>query len=168
MRNSAYAMTVQDVMSRDVVTAYADESLRECIQRMIDNRVASLPVLGKHEECVGIVSSSDVLEITREIDEDLSDLEGADVVASRWLIERLSAETGDRRVSEVMSQDVLTVRTDTRLSKAAREMLRNGVHRLPVVDRQDRVVGIVSTTDILAAFVDADPEKLDRTSNHST
>lgn len=158
MSKSAYSMTVKDVMSRDVVTAYADESLRECIQRMIDNRVASLPILGKRNECIGILSSSDVLEITREIDEDLSDLEGADFIASRWLIERLSGETSDRKVSEVMSPDVLTVRTDTRLSKAAREMLRNGVHRLPVVDNQERVVGIVSTTDILAAFVDADPE----------
>ena len=161
MKDSAYKLTVQDVMSKDVVTVSPDESLRECIQRMIDNRVASLPVLGRHNECIGIISSSDVLEIAQEIDEDLSDLEGADLMASRWLVARLSSETGNRRVAEVMSQDVLTVLADTRLSKAAREMLRNGVHRLPVVDSKDRVVGIVSTTDILAAFVDADPEQPD-------
>jgi predicted transcriptional regulator len=126
---------------------------------MISNRVASLPVLGLHDECIGIISSSDVLEITQEIDEDLADLDGADVVTSRWLVDRLAKETGHTKVSDVMSEDVFTVRADTRVAKAAREMLRNGVHRLPVVDIKNRVVGIVSTTDILAAFVDGDPEQ---------
>jgi CBS domain-containing protein len=161
MSNSAYQLTVQDVMSKDVVSVEADDSLHECIQRMVSNRVASLPVLGLHNECIGIISSSDVLEITQEIDEDLADLESADLVTSRWLLDRLMKETGQTKVSDVMSEDVFTVRADTRLAKAARDMLRNGVHRLPVVDNKDRIVGILSTTDILAAFVDADPEQPD-------
>jgi CBS domain-containing protein len=146
-------------MSKDVVSVMADDTLHECIQRMVSNRVASLPVLGAHNECIGIISSSDVMEITQEIDEDLADLDSADLVTSRWLLDRLAKETGHTKVSEVMSEDVFTVRADTRLAKAAREMLRNGVHRLPVVDSKDRVVGIVSTTDILAAFVDGDPQQ---------
>jgi CBS domain-containing protein len=145
-------------MIKDVVSVMPDDTLHECIQRMVTNRVSSLPVVGLHDECLGIISSSDLMEITQEIDEDLADLEGADLVTGRWLLERLMAGTGHTKVSEVMSEDVFTVRTDTRLARAAREMLRNAIHRLPVVDVKDHVVGIVSTTDILSAFVDGDPE----------
>jgi predicted transcriptional regulator len=79
------------------------------------------------------------------------------VITGRWLLERLMEGMGHTKVAEVMSEDVATVNVETRLPKAAREMLRNGVHRLPVIDIKDRVVGIISTTDILSAFVDGDP-----------
>ena len=158
MSNDPYKMCVREVMSKDVVSVLPDDSVHECIQRMVENRVSSLPVLGLHDECIGIISSSDLIEITQEIDEDLADLESADLVTGRWLLERLMTGTGHTKVSEVMSEDVFTVRSDTRLARAARDMLRNGVHQLPVVDIKDRVVGIVSTTDILSAFVDGDPE----------
>lgn len=157
MCSDPYKMTVGDVMSRDVVSVMADDTVHDCIQRMVENRVYSLPVLGMHNECVGFISSSDLMEVTQELDEDLSDLENADAVTGRWLLERLMEGVGHTKVAEVMSEDVATVGEDTRLSKAAREMLRNGVHRLPVVNLKDHVVGIISTTDILSAFVDGDP-----------
>lgn len=158
MSSDPYKMCVRDVMSRDVVSVMPDDTLHECIQRLVENRVSSLPVLGLHDECLGIISTSDMMEVTQEIDEDLADLEKADLVTGRWLLERLIDGTGHTKVADVMSEDVFTVHADTRLAKAAREMLRNGVHRLPVIDAKDRVIGIVSTTDILSAFVDGDPE----------
>jgi CBS domain-containing protein len=145
-------------MVKDVVSVMPDDTLHDCIQRMIENRVSSLPVVGMHDECLGIISKTDLMEITQELDEDLADLERADLVTGRWLLERLMTGTGHTKVSEVMSEDVFTVTADMRLARAGREMLRNGVHRMPVVDIKDRIVGIVSTTDILSAFVDGDPE----------
>lgn len=156
MSTDPYKMVVRDVMSRDVVSVVADDTVHECIRRMVENRVSSLPVLGPHQECIGIVSTSDLMQVTQEIDEDLADLDAADLLTGRWLLERLMDGVGHRSVVDLMSEDVATVTTETRLSRAAREMLRNGVHRLPVVDIKDRVVGIVSTTDILSAFVDGD------------
>ncbi len=56
-----------------------------------------------------------------------------------------------------MSDSVVTVGLETSIQKAAQEMLRNHVHHLPVVDTEDRLIGIISTMDILAAFADASP-----------
>ena len=56
-----------------------------------------------------------------------------------------------------MSDSVVTVGLETSIQKAAQEMLRNHVHHLPVVDTEDRLIGIISTMDILAAFADATP-----------
>lgn len=57
-------------------------------------------------------------------------------------------------VSEAMTREVVTVHPQTRLEEAARLLLRHKIAALPVVD-DEAVVGIITTTDILAAFIDA-------------
>ena len=57
-----------------------------------------------------------------------------------------------------MSESVTTVGLETRIGKAARAMLRNRVHHLPVIDHDDRLIGIVSTMDILGEFADGAPD----------
>jgi CBS domain-containing membrane protein len=158
MKKEPYRLTVRHVMSKDVVSVEPDDTLHTCIQRMVDNRVYALPVLRITGECVGIISSSDILQVTRDLDDDLIEMEKADLATGRWLLARLRSEVGSQLVSEIMNEDVATVHADTQLAKAAREMLRNGVHRLPVIDAHEHVIGIVSTSDILAAFVDGAPD----------
>jgi CBS domain-containing protein len=65
---------------------------------------------------------------------------------------------GRRRVHELMTEVVETVAPDATLAAAARAMLRHQVHRLPVVNERQRLVGIISTTDIMAAFADGAPD----------
>ena len=58
------------------------------------------------------------------------------------------------QVKDLMSTDVISVRVDSTLQHAARQMLRNRVHRLVVLDDQKQLVGVVSTMDLLAAYSD--------------
>ena len=51
-----------------------------------------------------------------------------------------------------------TVDVETTIGKATREMLRNQVHHLPIVDIHDHLIGIISTMDILAELADAAPD----------
>ena len=53
-----------------------------------------------------------------------------------------------------MSVDVETIEQEATVGTAAREMIRHQVHRLPVVDQQSRLIGIVSTMDILKAVAE--------------
>ena len=77
----------------------------------------------------------------------------------QWFIEKIAEhDLGRRKVSELMTDTVATVGPDTSLTDAAREMLRDRVHRLPVVDEKQRLLGIVSTMDLLGAFADGAPE----------
>ena len=65
---------------------------------------------------------------------------------------------GSETVQSFMSEAVATVGVDTTIGKATREMLRNRVHHLPVVDAHDKMIGIISTMDILAEFADGAPD----------
>lgn len=155
-----YRRRVADVLSKDIVSIPANGTVRDALALMVENRVSALPVVDKRGSCQGILSATDVVELALELDEDLRDVGRSHDESQRWILQRLSEHDMDQRnVQEVMTTAVTTVPLDAPLYSAAREMLRHRVHRLPVVDTQERLVGIVSTMDILAAFVDGSPRE---------
>ena len=143
---------VQDVMSRDVVTIFAQDSVHEALELMVENRVSALPVVDGRGHCVGVLSTSDMIDMARELDSELTLLETADGSSRMWMVESLRAGIGHEPVSNVMTEAVASVRPETPVREAAREMLRHRVHRLPVVDGNSQLVGIVSTMDVLGAL----------------
>ena len=151
-----YQQRVKDVMSRDVVSIHVDETLHEALQLMVENRVGVLPVVDKRDHCVGVLSTSDLVDVTRDLDAELTAYEKVDEGSRGWLIEQLGEHLGHERVDSLMSENVATVTPDTMLVTAAQEMLRNRVHRLPVVDQGKRLAGIVSTMDVMSALVNGE------------
>ena len=158
MANTIYNRRVKDVMSRDVVTINAGDTVHEALRLMGENRVSALPVVNAHDQCVGILSTSDLVDMTRDVDDDLYQLDLVDSTSRRFLLDKLAHSMGHETVQSFMSEAVATVDAETTIGKATREMLRNRVHHLPVVDEHDRMIGIISTMDILAEFADAAPD----------
>ena len=144
---------VREVMARDVVIVHPDDPLSEAVSLMFENQVSVVPVVDKRQRCKGILSTTDLITLFRkqsagsvepdELDQFTEDLADANQRGSRL---------GRRQVAEVMTADVMTVTLEDTILVAAREMLRSRVHRLVVVDAQQRVIGILSTMDLLEAF----------------
>ena len=153
-----YTRRVRDFMSRDLVTINAGDTIHEALTLMTENRVSALPVVDRRNHCVGIISTSDLVDMTRDLDDDLYQLDLVDPTSRRFLLDKLGHSVGTEPIESFMSETVATVSAETAIGKAAQEMLRNRVHRLPVVDHHDQLVGIISTMDILAEFADAAPE----------
>ena len=120
----------------------------------MENRVAALPVVDGRERCVGMLSTSDLIDLTHELDDESHNLGRSADSGRPWLFERLSEAFGSERVSEQMTDSVATIGPELPLAEAAGVMLRNRVHRLPVVDDKERLLGILSTMDIVAAVAD--------------
>ncbi len=157
-RTNIYTRRVKDIMSRDVVTISAGDTIHEALTLMGENRVSALPVVNSHNVCVGIISTSDLVDMTRDVDDDLYHLDLVDPTSRRFLLDKLAHSMGGETVQSFMTEGVTTVDVESTIGKVTREMLRNRVHHLPVVDTHDHVVGIVSTMDVLAEFADAAPE----------
>ena len=153
MTASNQAVRVREVMARDVVIVHPDDPLSEAVSLMFENRVSAVPVVDKRQRCKGILSTTDLITLFRklsagpvepdELDQFSEDLADANQRSSRL---------GRSKVAEVMTADVMTVTLEDTILVAAREMLRSRVHRLVVVDAQQRVIGILSTMDLLEAF----------------
>jgi CBS-domain-containing membrane protein len=155
---SIYEHRVKDVMSRDVVTINADDTIHEALTLMGENRVSALPVVDSRDHCVGIISTSDLVDMTRDVDDDLYHLDMVDPASRRFLLDKHAHSMGGETVQSFMSEAVTTVSDETTIARATREMLRNRVHHLPVVDEHDQLIGIVSTIDILSEFADGAPD----------
>lgn len=146
-------MKVSEVMTTDLVTVTPETALRDAAQLMLERGVSGLPVVDADGLLVGIVTEADFV-----------DEEAAHAWAyRRSLLDPLfgrgtSALTSAQVVADVMSRNVATVRPDLSLAAAARLMATRRVKRLPVMDDDGHLVGIVSRADVMKAFVREDHE----------
>lgn len=130
-------MQVVDVMTTDVITVTADTSIKEAARLMFRNRVSGLPVCDAQSCLVGIITEADFLrlEVARQEADDVQPVE---------------------TVGEVMNPTVITVAPEAPIADAARVMVVNDVNRLPVVDKESKILGIVSRLDVVAVFTRPD------------
>ena len=127
-------MRVRELMERAVKTVGADTTVGEAIVTLADSHISALPVVDSTGRMVGVVSSTDIL---------VSESEAQDSRAREVLVQ-------DTLVRDIMTLHPLTVSPDTEIKEAAQQMLYAEVHRLFVIDG-DRVVGVISTSDIMRA-----------------
>lgn len=147
--------TVADVMTRGVVVVHPQTPFKEIVRRMHEARVSGLPVLGQDGRPIGIVSEADlILKEEPELDEAARLFEGRHRRTDRQKAAGLVAR-------EVMTSPVVTIGPTASLGEAARVMHRRGIKRLPVVDEEGRLVGILTRSDLLTVFLreDADIER---------
>jgi CBS domain-containing protein len=127
-------MRVSELMQRAVKTVAPDAAIGEAIVTLSDSHISALPVVDGTGRMLGVVSSTDILT---------SEAEAQDANAREGLFD-------DTSVSEIMTVRPLTVSPDSHVREAAQQMLYADIHRLFVVDG-DRVVGVISTSDIMRA-----------------
>ena len=106
---------------------------------------------------MGILSTRNFVDVTHDLDEGLYTMEHASEVWWDVFMRNLSENVGQHSVSDIMTEDVVSVAPDKHLVQAAAEMLHEHVHRLPVLDDQQRLVGLLSSTNVLKAFVECAP-----------
>lgn len=144
-------LTVADVMSPEVETVSPATSIADVADLLFNRLFRAVPVLDEERRVVGIISDGDVLARA-----------GIPVSAK----EELSAETvhdiRDRlRTSDLTAEDIMTTPVETTLpdvsaTQVAARMARSGLKRLPVVDANGHLAGMVSRIDILRAMVGKD------------
>ncbi len=117
---------VGDVMTQDVVTVMPDDTVERASRLMRECDCGALPVVGWGGRLLGMITDRDI--------------------AIR-LVAR-GADTRRARVSECMTDEVFSCHLSDRLEDCMRQMSRHQIRRLPIVDDERRVVGIVSQGDL--------------------
>jgi CBS domain-containing protein len=143
---------IEAVMTCEVVTAKPATPFRELVELLEQRRISALPVVDDDGRVVGIVSEADLL-IKQGYPHGGDD---AGMIEALRHPRRFDKGAGTC-AAEVMTRRVVTVPLGTPLAAAARLMIRLGVKRLPVVDGQGRLAGIVTRSDLLKAFLRPDP-----------
>ena len=144
-------MKVRDIMTTDPVKVTGSTRLKEAARLMVRHRVSGLPVVDDVGKLIGILSEGDFIrrEAGRDRPQGVSLL---DAVFGEGELQPVGAEC----VAEIMTRSVVTITPEATVGEAARVMGRRSVKRLPVVDLEGELIGIVSRADIVGAFTKPD------------
>lgn len=140
-------MRVLDIMSIDVLTVSPEESLKAAARLMVERGVSGLPVVNAAGKLVGIITEADFLE--READRSQRRLLDA-------LMHKPDTVSEAETVGEVMSTHPVIIYPEASVTEAARVMSHHHVKRLPVVNDEGQLQGIVSRGDVVTVFTRPD------------
>lgn len=140
------SLRVRDIMSTEVVTVTPTTPLNQVVELLIRRQIKAVPVVDDGR-VVGIITGGDLLQRAgMGLRLSLQRMLPPETLAEQ--LRELSAQ--GKTAADVMTTPVITVHDGVKVSEAARIMVEKHVKRLPVIDAQDRLVGIVSRLDVLA------------------
>jgi CBS domain-containing protein len=149
------AKTVGDVMTRDPITVSRDTALTDVIKLLAEKRISGLPVVDEVGKLVGIISETDLMwrETGATMPPYIMFLDSVIYLENPAQYERELHKALGETVGEAMTdQHIVTIAADQPLRNAAQLMHDRSVHRLPVVDEGDRVIGILTRGDIIRSM----------------
>jgi len=134
-------MLIKDWMARDVLTIDENTSVMRATRMMKENKVRRLPVLS-HGKLVGMITDRDLKEASPAKTNSL------DIHELHYLL-------AEMKVKDVMTPKLVRLDYGETLEKAAIVMLQNKISGLPIMDENDKLVGLLSETDVLRGFIHA-------------
>jgi CBS domain-containing protein len=144
-----FSLTAADLMSRELVVVPREMSLQGAARMLSRARVSGAPVVDVAGRCVGVVSTTDFLDWV-DGDHSRPSRDANETASNAWQI--FGSDVAPTAcVSDYMTNDPVVVLPGVAIGDVAQKMLDARIHRVIVVDPSGRPIGILSTTDILAA-----------------
>ena len=143
-RKDRKAVQVKEQMSKNPVTVKPEDGLKDAIWKMERGHFRHLPVVDEKEKLVGMLTDRDI----RLIRPSLAIVNKEDAAVQLWSIS----------VQQAAVFDPISVKPETTLKEAAALMMRWHVGGLPVVNDQEKLIGMITYTDILREFVGRDEQ----------
>lgn len=133
-------MRVADIMQTNLETIGADDTVANAVEILADKHISGLPVVSTRGQLIGVISTTDVLQLLAEAQDP----------------ERRGEILEGTPVREIMTAKPVTVGPDEDIREAARQMLYGEIHRL-FVEFDGNLVGVLTQSDIVGAVAGAIP-----------
>jgi CBS domain-containing protein len=144
---------VRDVMTTSVTTVDRITPYKEIATLLAKNKISAVPVLTMGRHVAGVVSEADLLTVQEE-----RTRAAQGRIGSRFRRHATMKEHQGLTAGELMTSPAITIHPDATLPAAARLMNSHHLKRLPVVDPDGRLTGIVSRRDLLSVFLRPDED----------
>jgi CBS domain-containing protein len=146
--------TVTDVMSRNPIVVRTETPLQEAIQILAEKRISGIPVVDDVGKLVGIISETDLMWQETGVTPPayIMILDSVIYLQNPATYERQLHKVLGQTVGDVMSKNPISITADKTVKQAAQLMHDRSIHRLPVIDSDSQVVGILTRGDIIRAM----------------
>jgi len=144
-------------MSSPVVSVTEQQTLQEAIELMARHNISGLPVTDEQKVLVGIISNTDIIRYSQQVSiVPLMDLSGwvsphtniADIASLRKGVDLLA----NTAVSRLMKKKVYTASGNTEIIDLARSMSQRKINRIPILDSDRKLIGIVTRADLVRSL----------------
>jgi len=145
-------MKVKDIMIKDVKSILPETPVSEALQILSRDKLSGLPIIDNDNKLVGVFTEKDIIKyiLPGYVKQVGIFMYQDNPKAMKVKVNELLQE---RRVSDLMRKEVITIDPEAPLSEAARTMLTQKVRRLPVIEKDGKVIGIIARQDVVRAFI---------------
>ena len=143
--------TVAEVMTAEPTTVSPQTSLQEAIQILAEKKISGLPVVDESGKLLGIISETDLTWQATGVDAPpyVMFLDSVIYLQNPAKHNQEVHKALGQTVKEAMSDRPVTIRGDKLVREAARIMHEKNLRRLPVVDNQSKLIGIITQGDVI-------------------
>ena len=149
-------MLVKEVMTTEVITVKPNDSVEECSRLLFENNISGLAVVDEEGTVEGMVTEGDLIRRAARIKAPgyLEILGGQIYFGNPNKFVQEIQRAMSYRAGDLMTNKVISINPDDTIEEAATQMLNQGVSRLPVLDGNQKLVGILSRRDVMQALYD--------------
>jgi CBS domain-containing protein len=153
---------VKDAMEKYVIKFHTDDKITDIAQSLRDNKISGAPIVDKDNKVIGIISEGDIMRLLEVHSPRLnlilpSPLDWIELpIRMKYEFDEIAEDMNKAasvHISEIMTKKVITIKEDDDISDAAQLMDTHSVNRLPVVDDERKILGIVTRGDLISALV---------------
>lgn len=143
--------TVAEIMTTEPITVTPETSLQDAIKILAEHQISGLPVVDNNGELVGIISETDLTWKETGVDTPpyVMFLDSVIYLQNPAKHDREVQKALGQTVKDAMSDRPTTITADRPVREAARIMHEKKVRQLPVVNDEDRLIGIITTGDVI-------------------
>ena len=146
--------TAKDIMTSEVIVANQNDSIASVAKLLIKEKIGGLPVVNEENKVVGIISETDILKKEKYIEAPrvVNFLQGLIFLDDVKNIEEDMKKIAAYKVEDLMSKDIIKVHEDDKFDDIANIMIKKSINRVPVVDSNNTLKGIICRYDIIRAM----------------
>lgn len=146
--------TAKDIMTTEVIVAKENDSIANVAKLLIKEKIGGLPVVNEENKVVGIISETDILKKEKYIDAPrvINFLQGLIFLDDVKHMEEDMKKIAAYKVEDLMSKDIIKVHEDDKFDDIANIMIKKSINRVPVVDANNILKGIICRYDIIRAM----------------
>lgn len=158
-------MNVEDIMQKEVIKFNELDKIVDVAQSFRDNKISGAPVVDENNHVVGIISEGDIMRLIEIHSPKINLILPAPLdlielpIKMKYELDEVAEDmqkAGSTVIDQIMTKKIIKVKPDSSVTDAAKLMDSHKIKRLPVVDDDGKLVGILTRGDIIGSMVRGD------------
>lgn len=147
-------MRAKDIMRSNVISVKQEDRIEDIVSTLMKNHISGVPVTNQQNQVIGIVTEKDLITRDRGLNissymEFVASILFIDGKLQKELHHKIEAQTAN----DIMSSPVYAVYLDTTLEEVASVMINRRINRIPVINKNNELLGIIGRSDLLPTLI---------------